>query len=139
MHKNEVLRLIDEKLQQVEEAEKATKWNDKVIYGVHLQAYKQSPLLQPFLKKRKNLKTQMLLMSIMEPLMAYLLGFDFYGKLEQNPWIALIGLIGNAVFIGLVAYSTTMVSLVRDINKAQNDVKKMMLLDLREKIEKAAD
>ncbi len=130
-----MLHLIDDKLAQLEAAEKATKWSGKLSYGVHLDVYRQSPFWAAFLKKRKSVHQQIWFAAFAIPLIIYLWSSHFYEQLEQNIWKALVMLLVNTLFFGLIFIYGTLRSVARTTNSAQNEVKKMMLTDLRQKIE----
>ena len=135
MQKNEVLQLIDEKLAQLQEAEKRNKWNERLSFGVHLQAYRQSPFMEAFLKKRKQLQREILLTSFGIPMMFYLLDSKFYDQLQENFLKAAVFLLVNTIFWGLVLRFAFIRAVALHTNNAQHEVKKMMLTDLRQKIE----
>ena len=135
MQKNELLQLIDDKLAQLNEAEKATKWDDKLRYGVHLNLYRQSPFMEAFLKKRKNVQRQILFATFAIPILVFLWDSGFYEQWEQNPWKVVVMLLVNTLFSGLIIIYGLMRSVARTTNSAQSEVKKMMLFDLRQKVE----
>ena len=135
MQKRQILQLIDEKLQQVEETEKVNIWQGKISFGVHLPLYQHSPYLQPFLKKKKVIQRLIIFETIFIPILVLTFSTGFTEKLEEAFWKTIIIVLVNALFVGFLFIYGALRSLVRDTISAQKEVKKMMLHDLRQKIE----
>ena len=133
MQKEKVLQLIDEKLQQIEEAEKATIWRGKLNYGVHQNVYKDSPYMPTFLKKRKSLNRLILFTAFAIPILVHTLSFG--DGPDESILKTIIKILLNALFVGGIFIYSFLRSLVRDTNSVQQEVKKMMLHDLRQKVE----
>ena len=131
MQKESVLQLIDEKLQQIEEAEKANFWNGKISYGVHQNVYKDSPYMPRFLKKRKGLNRAILIQAFLIPVMVLSFSYDW---LEESLWKTIIKILLNALFIGGIFIYSFLRSMVQHANNAQLEVKRLMLHDLRQKV-----
>lgn len=132
MQKAQVLKLIDEKLKQLEEAEKASIWDGKLNFGVHLNVYKDSPYMPAFLKKRKGLNRLILVTAFLIPVLVLSFSYDW---LEESFWKTIIKILLNALFIGGIFIYSILRSLVRDANNAQLEVKRLMLHDLRQQVE----
>ena len=135
MQKREVLQLIDEKLEQVEEAEKVNIWKGKISFGVHLHVYQHSPYLPLIIKKRKLIQRLILAETFLIPLIILTLSFGYADKADQSFWKAVVMVLVNALFLGGLFVYGLLRSLVRDTISAEKEVKKMMLHDLRQKVE----
>lgn len=135
MQKEKVLQLIDEKLAQVEEAEKASMWKGKLNFGVHLNVYKDSPYMPAFLKKRKGLNRRLLIGALVIPVIVLLFSMSYGSWPEESLLKTVVKLLLNALFTGGILIYGMLHSIVQGVNDAQQDVKKMMLRDLRQKVE----
>lgn len=135
MQKANVLQLIDEKLKQLEEAEKASLWKSKLSFGVHLNVYKDSPYMPAFLKKRKGLNRRLLIGALVIPVIVLLFSMSYGSWPEESLLKTVVKLVLNALFTGGILIYGMLHSIVQGANDAQQDVKKMMLRDLRQKVE----
>ena len=118
---------------QVEEAEKANLWKEKLNFGVHLNVYKDSPYMPSFLKKRKTISRLILFEAFAIPILVHTFGSSEWS--EESIWKTIIKILLSALVVGGIFIYTILRSLVNDTNSVQNDVKKMMLHDLRQQIE----
>lgn len=135
MQKAQVLQLIDEKLQQIEEAEKKNLLNGNLNFGVHMNVYKDSPIMPQFLKKRKVLLRLLLLECFLLPLFIKMSPSSTWDQLEANTLKTVVMILGTTVFNGLILFYFFLPSLVAQTNNTQKEVKKMILQDLRQKVE----
>ena len=135
MQKQEVLQLIDEKLQHLEETEKVNIWQGKISFGVHLPLYNNSPFLQAFLKKKKLIQRLIVFETFFLPFLVLTLSTGFWERLEAAFWKTIVVLLVNVFFLGLIFIYGSLRSLVRESISAQKEVKKMILHDLRQKVE----
>ena len=55
MQKEAIIRIIDDKLKKIEEAQTKNTLNGSLNFGVHINDYVDSPHLQLVFKKRKRL------------------------------------------------------------------------------------
>ncbi len=132
MNKDAIIKIINEKIQQVEEANTKNILSGNLNIGVHLNLYKGSPYILPLLKKKKRLTTLLWVESFLIPATIIIISSDvFEGSVIKGIMLLLVGsLIAGLIFVyfplyGLISYS----------NDMQKDVKKMMLEDLKNKIE----
>lgn len=133
MQKKSVLQLIDEKLKQLDETEKESIWKGKLNFGVHLNVYKDSPYLASVLKKRKFINRLIFFEAFAIPILVHSFGSSIWS--EESIWKTIIKILLSALFVGGVFIYTILRSLVNDTNSAQNEVKRLMLHDLRQKVE----
>lgn len=133
MQKENVLQLIDEKLAQLEEAEKAGIWEGKINFGVHFNMYKDSLYMPAFLKKTKTVNRLLLFEAFAIPVLVFTLSFGNWP--EESIWKTVIKVLLNALFIGGIFIYGMLRSLVQEANSAQKEAKKLMLHDLRQKVE----
>ncbi len=135
MQKEKVLQLIDEKLNQIEEAEKVNIWKGKLSFGVHQHVYKDSPYLPVILKKRKGINRRILIATFAIPVIVLLFEFSYGDWQEESIWKTVVKLLLSSLFTGGIFIYGMLLSLVNDTNSAQKEVKKLMLHDLRQKVE----
>ena len=132
MDKESVIRIIDDKLKKIEEANIKNISKGSLNFGVHLDDYKNSPQLQAILKKRKRLITLLWVESFLIPATVIIISSDaFEGSLIKGIMLLLVG----SLFAGLIFVYFPLHSLISYSNDMQKDVKKMMLEDLKNKIE----
>lgn len=134
MQNQKVLQLIDEKLQQLEEAEKDNVWKTKISFGVHLEVYRQSPYFHAFIKKKKLVQRLLIFQTFALPILVLTLSFGFNSQPETGFWKTVGLILINAFFVGAIFIYGILRSLVRDTISTENEVKKMMLHDLRQKV-----
>jgi hypothetical protein len=135
MQKEHVLQLIDEKLAQIEEAETKNLLNGNLNFGLHVHLYRQSPYMKDFEKKRKQLRAFIWVDTFIIAFMLVGINSDLFDKISQNPFKAIVGIIVLSVVSGLLFVYYPLRSLVATANSTQKEVKKLMLYDLRQKVE----
>lgn len=135
MQKQTVLQLIDEKLAQIEEAETKNRLAGNLNFGVHLHLYQQSPYLKGFEKKRKQLRTFIWMETFFIAFLLVGLNSSLFDKIAENPFKAIVGLLVSSAVSGLFFVYWPLRSLVAYTNSTQKEVKKLMLHDLRQKVE----
>lgn len=135
MQKGEVLKLIDEKLQQIEEAETKNRFTGNLNFGLHLHLYRQSPYLKEFEKKRKMLRDFIWIETFTIAFMLVGLNSDLFDKITENPFKAIVGMLVVSAVSGLFFVYFPLRFLIANANSTQKEVKKMMLHDLHQKIE----
>lgn len=135
MQKEKVLQLIDEKLAQIEEAEKKNAVKGNLNFGLHLHLYRQSPYLADFEKKRKRLRNFLWFETFFIPLMLVGISSDLWDKFFDSPFIVVAGVLVISAVSGLLFVYFPLYALIANANSVQKDVKKLMLHDLRQKVE----
>ncbi len=135
MQKDKVLQLIDEKLAQIEEAEKKNALKGNLNFGLHLHLYRQSPYLPAFEKKRKRLHNFLWLETFLIPFVLVGISSDLWEKFFDSPFIVVTGVFVLSAISGLFFVYLPLHALIANANSAQKEVKKMMLHDLRQKVE----
>jgi len=139
MQKEKVLQLINEKLAQVEEAEKKNALTGNLNFGLHLHLYRQSPYLKDFEKKRQLLHRFILLETFFIPLMVIGIDSNTFDKIAESPFTAILGIIAIAAVAGFFFVYFPLRMLIAFSNSTQKEVKKMMLHDLRQQVETLDD
>lgn len=135
MQKEKVLQLIDEKLAQIEEAEKKNALKGNLNFGLHLHLYRQSPYLAEFEKKRKRLVNFLWFETFLIPLMLVGISSDLWEKFFDNPILVIVGVLVLSAVSGLFFIYLPLHALIANANSVQKEVKRLMLHDLRQKVE----
>lgn len=122
-------------MQQIEETETKNVLYGNLNFGLHLHLYRQSPHLKDFEKKRKQLRTFIWLETFFISFMLIGLNSDLFDKIAENPFKAIAGLLILSAVSGLFFVYFPLRSLVASAKSTQKEVKKLMLHDLRQKVE----
>jgi hypothetical protein len=136
MDKERVIRIIDDKLKKIEEANTKNILKGSLNVGVHLDDYKDSTQLQTILKKRKRLNTLLWVETFSIPALVII---TFSDVLDGSFIKGILLLLAGSLFAGLIFVYLPLHGLISFSNDMQKDVKKMMLEDLKNKIQELPD
>jgi hypothetical protein len=133
--KEKVLQIIDEKLRQLEEADKKNTSRGNFNFGIHLNVYENAPRLPIVLKKKKRLKKMLWVQTFFVSFFMVGIYTDFLGKMDEHFLKALVSLVLMGAMGGLIFVYFPMRTMVVETNDLQAEVKKMILEDVKQQVE----
>ncbi len=132
MEKEVIIRIIDDKIKKIEEAQIKNTLIGSLNFGVHVNDYVHSAHLQTVLKKRKKLIIFLWLETFSIALMMIIILAGIFEKFENNLWKAIVAIIMLSLLTGLIFIYFPLRHLIAETNSVQAEVKKMILEDIKE-------
>jgi len=133
MKKELVIQMIDEKMKQMEEASSKNILTGNLNFGLHLNLYKESPFREALLKKKRNLNILLLVQTFtITAVMIIIFSNVFEGSFLKGITLFIV----ETILTGFIFVYYPLQGLIVYANDVQKEVKKIILEDLKNKINK---